>query len=419
MINRTHNNQIKSWVEVDKKSDFPIQNLPYGIFSTATQSKRVGVAIGDQVLDLEAVAKLGHFDSIINDHSVFSQDTLNNFITLGKQIHSAIRECIFDLLSENNPLIQAENVLFDYSTVTMHLPIKIGDYTDFYSSEEHATNVGVMFRGKDNALLPNWKQMPVGYHGRSSSIVVSGTDIYRPKGQKMPPDAETPIYGASSRMDIELEMGFVVGKSTALGETVKVDAAEDYIFGLLLFNDWSARDIQKWEYVPLGPFLGKNFGSTVSPWIVTLEALAPFRVESPVQKPTPLPYLQSTGKHTFDINLEVGLTPKDGNKTIISRSNYKYLYWNMCQQLAHQTVNGCNINVGDVCASGTISGPTKNSFGSLLELSWNGKTPIVLEDGQERSFLEDYDSISLKGYCDNGSLRIGFGEANGMLLPSK
>ncbi|KXX67920.1 fumarylacetoacetase [Flammeovirga sp. SJP92] len=415
-IDHTNDPSIKSWVNVPNNSQFPIQNLPYGIFSTSTKSKRAGIAIGEQILDLVEVAQLGHFDAFIDEAvTLFSNAILNPFMSLGKEVHKKVRSTVFELLKEGNTSLEGKNVLVAQNEASLHLPVQIGDYTDFYSSEEHAVNVGTMFRGKDNALMPNWKHLPVGYHGRSSSIVVSGTPIIRPNGQKMPPGAEAPVFGKSNRMDIELEMGFVVGKSTALGESVPVDKAEDYIFGLMLFNDWSARDIQKWEYVPLGPFLGKNFGSTVSPWIVTLDALEPFRTKGPDQFPTPLPYLQSDKSSTFDIQLEVHLKTENGNEAKIATSNFKYLYWSMAQQLAHQTVNGCNLNVGDMCASGTISGPTKDSFGSLLELTWNGKEPLQIGE-ETRTFLEDNDTITLKGFCDNGELRIGFGEAVGKIL---
>lgn len=415
-IDHTNDPSVKSWVNVPSDSHFPIQNLPFGIFSTSTKSKRAGIAIGEHILDLVEIAQLGYFDSISGNPSLlFSHHVLNPFITLGKEIHKEVRTIVFDLLKEGNDAISDKNVLITQAEAELHLPIQIGDYTDFYSSEEHAVNVGTMFRGKDNALMPNWKHMPIGYHGRSSSIVVSGTPIKRPNGQKMPTGAEAPVYGKSGRMDIELEMGFVVGKSTFLGETVDVKEAEEYIFGMMLFNDWSARDIQKWEYVPLGPFLGKNFGSTVSPWIVTLDALEPFRTQGPSQSPTPLPYLQHEKPATFDINLEVYLKTEKGNEAKIATSNFKHLYWSMAQQLAHQTVNGCNLNVGDMCASGTISGPTKDSFGSLLELSWNGTEPLQIGD-ETRIFLEDNDMITLKGFCDNGTLRIGFGEAVGQIV---
>jgi len=300
----------------------------------------------------------------------------------------------------------------------MHLPIHIGDYTDFYSSIEHATNVGKMFRDPENALLPNWKHIPVGYHGRASSIVVSGTPIKRPKGQVMPKDATEPVFKPSGRLDFELEMGFVTGKNTQLGSSVSTKEAEDYIFGLVLFNDWSARDIQKWEYVPLGPFLGKSFGSSISPWIVTLEALEPFKIAGPKQDPKVLPYLKYTGKSNYDIQLEVGLQPEKSEESTVSTSNLKYMYWNMRQQLAHHTINGCNINVGDVMASGTISGKDESSYGSMLEISWGGTKPITLKDGSKRTFIEDNDTVIMRGFAQKDGIKVGFGEVSGKILPS-
>jgi fumarylacetoacetase len=301
----------------------------------------------------------------------------------------------------------------------MMMPVNVGDYTDFYSSEEHATNVGKMFRDPENALLPNWKHIPVGYHGRSSSIVVSGTPIHRPKGQTKADDQESPAFGPSRLVDFELEMAFITGGPTQLGESIPVNEAEDYIFGLVLFNDLSARDIQKWEYVPLGPFLGKNFGSVVSPWIITLDALEPFRTEGPEQEPEVLPYLRYEGRRSFNINLEVYLQPLRQEAHRICRSNFRYMYWNMSQQLAHHTVNGCNINVGDMYASGTISGPTADSFGSMLELSWKGTRPISLPGGEERKFIQDNDTIIMKGYSEGNGIRIGFGEVRTTILPAK
>ncbi|MFT5618965.1 MAG: fumarylacetoacetase [Arenicella sp.] len=419
-MNKTNNPKAKSWVEIPKNSDFPIQNLPYGIFD-AGKGARAGVAIGNHILDLAEVAQLGSFDEIGINKAVFEQKTLNDFIALGKKVWTATREQIFSLLSEGNQEIQPNKatVLVEMAKAKMLMPVQVGDYTDFYSSIEHATNVGIMFRGKDNALMPNWRHIPVGYHGRASSIVVSGTDIHRPKGQTMPPEAEKPIFGASKRMDFELEMAFIVGKETKLGDNISTKEAEDHIFGFTVFNDWSARDIQKWEYVPLGPFLGKNFGSSSSPWIVTLDALEPFRVESPKQEPEVLDYLKCDGKHNFDIQLEVDLTPENGEKTTISKSNFKYMYWNICQQLAHHTVNGCNVNVGDMLASGTISGKTEDSYGSMLELSWAGKKDIPLKDGSTRKFIADNDTIAMRGFCEKDGLRIGFGKVEGKILPAK
>ncbi|MCB0736484.1 MAG: fumarylacetoacetase [Bacteroidetes bacterium] len=410
-----------SWLEIPQSSDFTIYNLPYGIFSTNQNGKRAGVAIGNQIVDLAAAQAAGLFNDLNLPAGVFETGQLNDFISLGNGTWSALRARLTTLLSDENAGLKAvaDSVLVNQADATMHLPVQIGDYTDFYSSMEHATNVGIMFRGKDNALMPNWKHIPVGYHGRSSSIIPSGTPFHRPKGQMLPAGAETPVFGPSKLLDIELEMGFIVGKSTELGDTVSVDNAKDHIFGMVLFNDWSARDIQKWEYVPLGPFLGKNFASSISPWIVPMQALEPYRVASPKQDPQVLPYLQHEGNNSYDIHLEVYLRPDGGEDQLISKSNHKYLYWTIFQQLAHHTVNGCNINVGDMYASGTISGPTKDSFGSLLELTWRGENPIQLKDGSERKFLQDFDWITIKGYCQKDGQRIGFGEVTTQILPVK
>ena len=414
---------LSSWVEVPENSDFPIQNLPFGVFKTPGLRPRLCTAIGNYVADLQVLSEHGFFDDLFIKKSVFAQSTLNDFIALGKENTSAVRNRLSEIL--DNDLDEwdaselADYFLHPMDKIEMLMPIKVGDYTDFYSSREHATNVGTMFRGKENALMPNWLHLPVGYHGRASSIVVSGTPIRRPEGQQLPQGAEAPVFGPSKLMDFELEMAFVVGESTQLGESVDVHQAENYIFGMVLFNDWSARDIQKWEYVPLGPFLGKSFASTISPWIVTLDALEPFRVESPEQSPQPLPYLQSKGKKSFDINLSVELIAEGQAPQEISRSNYKYLYWNMSQQLAHHTVNGCNINIGDMMASGTISGPTPDSYGSMLELTWRGSKPITLADGSERKFLQDGDTLSLKGWCKKDGVRIGFGAAEGKIIPNQ
>jgi fumarylacetoacetase len=345
---------------------------------------------------------------------------LNDFISLGKEITSKVRKDIQHWLQDDaSPLAGKPELFVKQSEAQMHMPLHVGDYTDFYSSIEHATNVGKMFRDPENALLPNWKHIPVGYHGRASSIIISGQPIHRPKGQTLPKDAEKPVFGPSQRLDFELEMGFVVGKDTKLGESVSTSEAEDYIFGLVLFNDWSARDIQKWEYVPLGPFLAKNFASSISPWIVTLDALEPFRVEGPEQKPEVLPYLQFEGKRNYDVSLEVALAPEGGEAETICRSNFKYMYWNMAQQLAHHTVNGCNINIGDMMASGTISGKDENSYGSMLELAWMGTKPIKLKDGSERKFINDGDTVIMRGYAEKDGKRVGFGEVRTKVLPAK
>ncbi|APA66281.1 fumarylacetoacetase [Maribacter sp. 1_2014MBL_MicDiv] len=408
---------LKTWVSVPHNSDFSIYNLPFGIFSVNDDQPRAGIAIGTQIVDLVVVSELGLLEVNAN---YFNQSTLNAFIALGKKITNKVRLDIQQLLViENSPLKNHLEAFILQKDATMHLPMQVGDYTDFYSSIEHATNVGKMFRDPENALLPNWKHIPVGYHGRASSIVVSGTDIHRPMGQVKTNEMETPVFQASGRLDFELEMGFIVGKTTQLGDRITVKNAYEHIFGLVLFNDWSARDIQKWEYVPLGPFLGKSFASSMSPWIVTLEALEPFKVQGPKQEPAVLSYLQYEGAKNYDIQLEVGMGTKSSEETIISRSNFKYMYWNMMQQLAHHTVNGCNVNVGDVMASGTISGKDESSYGSLLEISWGGKKPFELKDGSKRTFIEDNDTITLKGFAEKEGVRVGFGEVTGTILPSK
>ncbi|MBU2901180.1 fumarylacetoacetase [Maribacter dokdonensis] len=408
---------LRTWVSVPHNSDFSIYNLPFGIFSVNDDQPRAGIAIGAQIVDLVVVSELGLIEV---DANYFNQSTLNEFIALGKKITNKVRLDIQQLLViENSPLKNHPEAFVQQKDVTMHLPVQVGDYTDFYSSIEHATNVGKMFRDPENALLPNWRHIPVGYHGRASSIVVSGTDIHRPMGQVKTNEMETPVFQASGRLDFELEMGFIVGKTTQLGERISVENASEHIFGLVLFNDWSARDIQKWEYVPLGPFLGKSFASSMSPWIVTLEALEPFKVQGPKQDPAVLSYLQYEGAKNYDIQLEVGMFSKSSEETIISRSNFKYMYWNMMQQLAHHTVNGCNVNVGDVMASGTISGKGESSYGSLLEISWGGKKPFELKDGSKRTFIEDNDTITLKGFAEKEGVRVGFGEVTGTILPSK
>ena len=388
-------------IDVPAGSDFTLANLPIGIFSTPGSSPRAGMAVGDQILDLAALATTGCFDF---DVSTLSQSTLNAFISLGKRITTRARSQVQDWLRDpaGSPLTP-EHFVTRHAT-TLHLPIQIGDYTDFYSSREHATNVGRMFRDPDNALLPNWRHLPVGYHGRASSIVVSGTPVHRPYGQILPTGSDTPVYQPTNRLDFELEMAFVIGKDSIQGVPVPIAEAEDYIFGLLLFNDWSARDIQRWEYVPLGPFLGKSFASSVSPWIVPLEALKPFRTVGPEQDPPPLAYLRTRDPAHFDIGLTVEL-----NGEIIARSNTKYLYWSMAQQLAHHTSNGCNVRVGDLMASGTISGSDADSYGSLLELTQNGTTGDFLHNG---------DTVTLRAHAGNGARRVGFGEVTGRITPA-
>ncbi|MBE0639990.1 MAG: fumarylacetoacetase [Bacteroidales bacterium] len=417
---------LKSWLFYDRKSDFPIQNLPFGIFKPKNRTNpRAGTRIGSTVIDLALLAERGYLaDSGIKNREVFDKPFLNDFIALGPPVWTAVRNKLSEIFNAENEEFWntedfRENLLYKAHEVEMLMPVQVGDYTDFYSSIEHATNVGKMFRDPDNALLPNWKHIPVGYHGRASSIVVSGTNIHRPVGQTKADDSEFPDFGPSRLVDFELELAFITGKSTQLGERIPIEQAEDYIFGLVLFNDLSARDIQKWEYVPLGPFLSKNFGSVISPWIVTLDALKPFRVEGPAQDPPPLPYLKYIGEGNFDISLEVFIQPEESDPFKICHSNFKHMYWNMFQQLAHQTVSGCNINVGDIYASGTISGPTPDSFGSMLELTWRGTKPIVMPDGTVRKFINDNDTIIMRGAAEKDGVRIGFGECRAKILPSK
>ncbi len=411
---------METWIDIPKNSDFSIHNIPFGIFSTKDSKKRVGTAIGDMILDLKLASDQGVFDNLNFDLNVFENQYLNDFISLGKSITNNVRLTIQKELSDSGSVLRNQsNLLINQSDAEMHLPLKIGDYTDFYSSIEHATNIGSMFRDPSNPLLPNWKHIPVGYHGRASSIIVSGTEIYRPKGQVLLPNNETPSFQPSSRVDFELEMGFVIGKKSNLGESISTNEAEDYIFGKVLFNDWSARDIQKWEYVPLGPFLGKSFASSMSPWVVTLEALDLFRIDGPEQNPKVLPYLQYKGLKNYDINLEVTIHPENSKESIVSSSNFKYMYWNMSQQLAHHTINGCNLNIGDLMASGTISGKEKGSYGSMLELSWGGKTPVILDDVNSRLFINGNDTVIMRGYCENDGKRVGFGEVRTKLLASK
>ncbi|MBR9859202.1 fumarylacetoacetase [bacterium] len=410
---------MKTWLSIPENSDFSIHNLPFGIV-VRDGGKTPAVAIGDSIIDLAVCSKLGIFDPIDCDPSVFSAPVLNDFIACGKQVWSQVRKILQEQLTTENSILHSfqDKALIERKGAEMAIPVHVGDYTDFYSSKEHATNVGKMFRPDSEPLLPNWKHIPVGYHGRASSIVISGTGLKRPYGQTIKPGESQPDFGPSQRVDIELEMAYVIGKANKLGEPVHIKDAEDHIFGKLIFNDWSARDIQKWEYVPLGPFLGKNFGSTVSPWIVTMEALEPFRTNQVDQSPEVLPYLQGRKDSTFDIKLDVTHITPEGVETHIAHSNFKYLYWSMAQQLTHHTVNGCNLNIGDMMASGTISGQEKSSFGSMLELSWAGKEPIELKDGTSRKFLLDGDSIRINAYCEKDGNRIGFGSCEGTILPN-
>lgn len=409
---------MNTWKEIPHDTDFSIYNIPFGIISTGDSDMRIASRIGDEVIDLKAAHIYGIFDGLGLESGDFIGRSLNKFISRGKPLTNAVRERLQTALTDpKSPLTKAQGVFLPISKVLVHMPIEVGDYTDFYSSIEHATNVGKMFRDPENALLPNWRHLPVGYHGRASSIVPSGTPIKRPMGQTKPADG-APVYGPSQRLDFELEMAFIIGKGNELGSPISTTQAEEHIFGMVLFNDWSARDIQKWEYVPLGPFLGKSFASSISPWVVTLEALDHFRVQGPTQDPAVLSYLQYSGQKNYDINLEVAITPDGGEENIVSRSNFKYMYWNMCQQLAHHTVNGCNMRIGDMLASGTISGKDESSYGSMLEISWAGKKPVTLSDGSQRKFINDGDTVTMKGFANKDGARVGFGAVSGKVWPA-
>lgn len=410
---------LETWATVPTDSDFTIYNLPIGVYQKRGDAPRLASIIGDQVIDMVAVADLGVLDDIDFDRGVLASDTANDYIALGKATTSAVRLALQASLCAADSPLRTGAAFVPVDEVQLLMPVYVRDYTDFYSSIEHATNVGKMFRDPENALLPNWRHLPVGYHGRASSIVVSGTDIHRPCGQTRPVADAPPVYGPSQRLDFELEMAFVVGKDTQLGDRIGVDHAEDYIFGLCLFNDWSARDIQKWEYVPLGPFLGKSFASSVSPWIVPLEAFDDYRVDAPTQSPVPLSYLQSDQRLNIDIHLAVDIRTDGGTETRVSTSNFKYMYWSMAQQLTHHTVNGCNVNVGDMMASGTISGKDESSYGSMLEISWAGKKPVTLKDGTKRSFIADGDTVVMRGHAGSGDRRVGFGSVEAKVLPAK
>jgi fumarylacetoacetase len=416
--------KLRSFIEIDPSSDFPIQNLPYGVFFTPDlPDLRVGVAIGDFVLDLAALEAAGliRFE---NATGVFAKPSLNAFMALGPKVWTKTRARISELLRHDNPELRdnaelRRHALVPLNFAQMHLPIEVQGFTDFYSSKEHATNVGVMFRGKDNALMPNWLHIPIGYNGRASTVVVSGTPIRRPRGQLKPPAAELPSFGPCKRLDFELEMGVVIGQASAMGEMLTEQQAEEMIFGFTLLNDWSARDIQAWEYVPLGPFQAKAFGTSISPWIVTREALEPFRVHGPAQDPKPLPYLQQKGANNYDLQLAVDLKTETMQEPAgICRTNFKYMYWSSVQQLVHHASSGCAMNAGDLLGSGTISGSEKSERGSMLELSWGGAEPLDLGSGVQRSFLEDGDSLTMRGWCQGDGYRIGFGEVEGTILPS-
>ncbi|MCB9229767.1 MAG: fumarylacetoacetase [Deltaproteobacteria bacterium] len=420
--------ELRSFIPVSSDSDFPVQNLPWGLFrrhEASESSPEVGVAIGDQVLSLTRLEQKGLLK--VASEPLFQSATLNPLMEQESETWKYVRECASHLLREDNPQLRDDSqlrqaVLLPQDQLTMLLPAVIGDYTDFYSSREHATNVGTMFRDKDHPLLANWLHLPVGYHGRASSVVISGTPVRRPKGQLMPPGEELPVFAPSKRLDFELEMAFFVGgKTNRLGVPIPLAEAEKNIFGLVLMNDWSARDIQKWEYQPLGPFVSKSFATSISPWVVSMEALMPFASEGPVQEPLPLPYLRHSdgGKHHFNIELAVDIRTRESSQyQTICRSNSRGLYWSMAQQLTHHTVTGCNVRPGDLMASGTISGQTPESRGSLLELTWGGQQPLALKDHQSRSFIEDGDEIRMRAWAEGPGFRIGFGCCTGQVLPA-
>ncbi len=412
---------LRSWIDIPEDSDFSLYNIPFGVFKTDETNPVCCTAIGGYVVDLAALAELGLFSMIPISANTFNNACLNDFIALGKVKTNKVRERLRSLFSIDNPELRDRpelhpTVLHRQDEVTMMMPVAVGDYTDFYSSKEHATNVGSLFRDPSNALLPNWKHLPVAYHGRSSSIVVSGTPLVRPNGQfKRKKEDTAPVFGPTEALDYEVEIGFVIGKNSVLGQPVGIEKAEEYIFGFLLFNDWSARDIQSWEYVPLGPFLSKNFMSSVSPWIVTLEALAPYKTHGPLQDVEVLPYLRHDGYGNYDIELETTLETAAGVRERVGLSNFRYMYWNSCQQLAHHTVNGCNVRIGDILASGTISGPDKSSAGCLLELTRNGQAPVTLPDGSVRRFLEDGDTVTIRAHAVKEGMRVGFGSVSGTI----
>jgi fumarylacetoacetase len=417
-----NNTSRKSWIAVPADSDFPIQNIPFGVFITRDDVITIGTRIGDCAIDMGALQQLNYFEGIELTDDMFMQDTLNDFISDGKKTWRLVRNRLAELFDETNPKLRdnknhREIVIFDVKDIEMQLPVLIGDYTDFFSYKEHARNLGKIYRDPQNLLSQNWLHIPLAYHGRSSSIIPSGIPVHRPMGQTLPSGEQTPVFGSSRLVDFELETAFITTDVNVMGENIKITEADDYIFGMVLLNDWSARDIQRWEYEPLGPFLSKNFATSISPWIITLDALEPFRTKGPQQDPAPLPYLQQKGKNNFDINLEVAIQPENKEETIVSRTNAKNMYWSMNQQLTHHTSNGCRVNSGDMMGSGTISGPTNDSFGSMFELTLGGKTQIQLNDGSDRRFINDGDTVIMRGFSKNNQVRIGFGEVSSKLLP--
>ncbi len=420
----TTDSRRRSFVPVSAESHFPIQNLPYGVSRRIGGERFIATAIGDFTVDLTALEALGFLDvPSLRGRRVFDSGTLNAFMARGRTVWREVRQRLQQLLDAGEPTLRDNTelrtrVLVPISEAEMLLPAEIGDYTDFYSSREHASNVGTMFRGPDKALQPNWLHLPVAYHGRSSSMVVSGTDVRRPAGQSKPDSAAAPIYGPSQALDFELEMAAFIGPGNALSQPIPINAAEDHLFGMVILNDWSARDIQAWEYVPLGPFLGKNFATSISPWVVTMEALEPFRVAAVPQDLSPLAYLSESTRQTYDIHLEVFLQGEKMREAMrICASNFRYLYWTLAQQVAHHTVNGCNLRTGDLLASGTISGPAPDSYGSLLELSWRGTRPLNV-GSETRTYLLDGDCVTMTAWCQAEGYRVGFGNVTGRIVPA-
>ena len=406
---------MKSWIASanNPKTPFPLNNLPYGVFSTEGDQPRCGVAIGDMILDLAASEALGMIN--VASHAVFDAASWNRFMALGQPAWSDLREQLMVLLAEGGDSSAPVVAQVD---AKLHMPIQVAEYTDFYAGKHHAMNVGTMFRGAENALPPNWLHIPIGYNGRASSVVVSGTDIVRPNGQTKAPEAQSPSFGPCKRLDIELEMGAIVGQASRLGQPISVAQADDMIFGYVLLNDWSARDIQAWEYQPLGPFQAKAFATSISPWIVSSAALAPFRTSTPEREKDLLPYLEEPSPMLFDIDLSIEMAPKGGEATTIAQTNYSQLYYSAAQQLAHHASSGCAMSVGDLLGSGTISGPEKSQRGSLLELTWGGEEPLILKGGEERTFVEDGDTLTLIGEAIGNGYKIGFGSCTGTIKPA-
>tara|TARA_R110001583_G_scaffold78922_1_gene213654 strand:- start:395 stop:1684 length:1290 start_codon:yes stop_codon:yes gene_type:complete len=418
-----NNPNKKSWLQVKPGCDFPIQNIPFGVFITKDDIITIGTRIGEYAIDLGAFQQLGYFNGIPLTDDIFMQDSLNDFIDDGRKTWRLVRNRISEVFDIDNNTLKNNNahkevIIFDVNEIEMLNPVDVGDFTDFFSSKAHAKNISKMFNLQKDSKEKNWLHMPLGYNERASSVVVSGTSIRRPYGQTLPEDALNPVFGPSNKLDMEVEMAFITTSANNFGDRILVNEAEEFIFGMVLLNDWSTRDVQKWESKPLGPFLSKSFASTISPWIVTLDALEPYRCKTAKQDNL-LPYLKlNTPKSTYNIKLNTFLETENGDLNLLSKSNFKNLYWSIAQQLAHQTLNGCNVRSGDLFGSGTISGKEEDSYGSLLELCWNEEKPITLKDGSKRTYLEDGDNVIIRGYCENEHGRIGFGKCTGKVLPA-